>query len=87
MFLFYFVRNPFVLPAIYIYIKILAEGPGVARGKKQNKKNKKMLKKKISAHLVQPFGRLYATYLYTNVLFYYIDKDIYFCIWAKGFSM
>ena len=46
MFLFYFVRNPFVLPAIYIYIKILAEGPGVARGKKTNK-NKKMLKKKF----------------------------------------
>ena len=26
---------------------------------------------KISAHSVQPFGRLYATYIY--VLFYYID--------------
>ena len=52
MFLFYFVRNPFVLPAIYIYIKILAEGPGVARGKKQNKKNKKNVEKKNFS----PFG-------------------------------
>ena len=28
---------------------------------------------KISAHSVQPFGRLLVTYIYTNVLFYYID--------------
>ena len=31
---------------------------------------------KISAHSVQPFGRLQGTYLYTNVLFYYIDKSL-----------
>ena len=30
---------------------------------------------KISAQWVQPFGRLYAIYLYTNVLFYYIDEN------------
>ena len=28
----------------------------------------------MSAHSVQPFGRLLVTYIYTNVLFYYIDK-------------
>jgi len=29
---------------------------------------------KKSAQSVQPFGRLYATYIYTNVLFYYTDR-------------
>ena len=28
---------------------------------------------KNSAHSIQQFGRLYATYIYTNVLFYYTD--------------
>ena len=32
---------------------------------------------KISAQSVQSFGQLYATYLYTNVLFYYMDIQIY----------
>ena len=31
---------------------------------------------KISAQLILPFGRLYATFIYTNVLFYYIDFAI-----------
>ena len=33
---------------------------------------------KISVHSVQPFGRLLVTYIYTNVLFYYID-----CTWIR----
>ena len=41
----------------------------------------KKIPKKNSAQSVQPFGRPYATYLYTNDLFYYIDnlyeKDIW----------
>ena len=44
----------------YYYIIKLAKGHGVARG------NKKKLKKRIW---------LYATYIYTNVLFYYIDNN------------
>ena len=32
---------------------------------------------KNSVHSVQPFGRLLVTYLYTNVLFYYIDLIIF----------
>ena len=31
---------------------------------------------KISVNSVQPFGRLYATTMYMNVLFYYIEEDI-----------
>ena len=31
---------------------------------------------KISAQSILPFGRLYATFIYTNVLFYYIDFAI-----------
>ena len=65
----------------------LAEGPGVARGKKMFEQNffektvKKMFEiffsnlaldthecpQKISAQSVQPFGRLYATYIYIRM--------------------
>ena len=31
---------------------------------------------KMSAHLVQPFDRILVTYIYTNVLFYYIDIHV-----------
>ena len=61
---------------------LLAEGPGVARGKKWKKKI--ILKlceneylQKISAQSIQPFGWLYATYIFTNVLFYYIDLKVF----------
>ena len=31
---------------------------------------------KVSAQSVQPFGRLKGTYVYTNVMFYYIDEQL-----------
>ena len=56
----------------------LAEGPGVARGKKIEFFKPKIppvtheFPQKVSAHSVQLFGRLYVTNIYTSALFYYI---------------
>ena len=71
------------------FFYLLAEGPGVTQRKKKHFEKKKVeiffclrhppdnreFPLTISAHSVQPFGRLYATYLYIymNVLFYYTD--------------
>ena len=85
-------------PYLSLIYCTLAEGPGVARGKK------KLLKKcwkfcccclkhppathecsqKISAHSVQPFGRLKATYIYANVLFYYIEDNVCTSRYSEG---
>ena len=72
---------------------ILAEGPGIAPEKKNKKIKKKNnfeiflaykhplgspeCPKIFLAQSVQPFGRLYATYINMNVLFYYIDYFVY----------
>ena len=67
---------------------ILAEGPGVAHGKKKNfgfflnkiffslchPQATHKCPQKISAHSVQPFGRLWN--INTNFLFYYIDTSL-----------
>jgi len=63
-----------------IFFNIIDEGPGVARGKQNFVflviTRPSMSPQKNSAKLVQPFCRLYATYIYTNILFYYIDNMI-----------
>ena len=58
------------LPQHNLIYLTLAEGPGVARGKKNNKKNLNLFAysthecpAKNSAQSVQPFGRLYTTYI------------------------
>ena len=78
-------------PAIVHIYYILAEKPSFARENKNLKKNfgKKLdffsLKhplathecpQNISAHSVQPFGRLWETYIY-DVFFYYIEDWIH----------
>ena len=50
------------------FIIILAEGPGVAREKIDFLAyNTQKCPKKMSAQLVQPFGRLYATNIYMRM--------------------
>ena len=66
---------------VYIFIEYQLKGPTLSVEKIEKTNFEKNVEfsqpltgcPKNSAQSVQPFGRLYATYIFTNVLFYYLD--------------
>jgi len=60
-----------IYECLVLLYRIIAEEPW----RKKFLLKKCVSTKKMSVQSVQPFGRLYATYIYTNVLLYYIDKS------------